>query len=195
MNKESSLLCGLGVILLLQGIASGTGAGLHLSTSRPYVMGYRVQGDFVLPVMGTLENGVFMEVNNPDQAYQQPEPPPLYYPPNRRDVDRFFANPETAAWVAGGKKAEPPPPPPAAPVVTGLVRLTGLLKTAVDGRLCLVVGTGAGETQYDLSSNEHFKETLPTLGAQQFRGHFTGVVTRGDPYPSFYVQSGWVEPL
>ena len=195
MRKGSWLSCGLGAILILQGIASGAGAGLRLSKSRPYVMGYRVQGDFVLPIMGTLENGVFLEVNNPEPGYQQPSPPPLYYPPSRKEVATFFANPETVAWVAEGKKAEPPPRPPAARVITGLVRLTGLLKIAVDGRLCLVVSTSAGETQYDLSANKHFKETLPTLGTQQFRGHFTGIVTRGDPYPGFYVQSGWVEPL
>ncbi|GEM_PF-2272619 len=198
MNRRVWLCSALGALLILQAIATEAGAQMRLTRSRPYVMGYRVEGNFVIPVMGTLENGVFMDTNSSGQSYPQAESPPMYYPPNSKDVDNFLASPETAAWVAESKKGEPaaaPSVPPAAPVVTGQVRLTGILKLAEDGRLCLLVGAGTEAKLYDLSANEHFKETLPTLGKQEFRGHFTGIVARADPYPTFYVQSGWVEPL
>jgi hypothetical protein len=245
MRKGMRLLCGLSAVLLVQGIAAGAGvstavvqqtqvlsvfaspgtSSMRLVQSRPYVMGYRVEGNFVLPVMGKIQNGVIMTVNGYDNR-DQTSVSLLYYRSSREDINKFFSSPETVAWVAEGSSAKtalqsppaqptapaataapaapaaqaaPAPPAaqatPAAPVAAGQVVLTGELKVTLEGRLCLVVAVDGGEKRYDLSSNEHFKETVPMLGIQRFRGHFTGTVSPGDPYPNFYVESGWVEPL
>lgn len=55
MNRKIIILA-----LTLLGMATGSalGAEARFSTSRTYVMGYMVQGDFALPVMGVITDEV-----------------------------------------------------------------------------------------------------------------------------------------
>jgi hypothetical protein len=90
-EREVEMVRKLNIVILAAALLAGFGlavsadaGSVRFGTSRTYVMGYEVQGDFVLPVMGVINDEVSMGI--PEglyvfRPYDRAQYDPTAYPP------------------------------------------------------------------------------------------------------------------
>jgi len=149
-------------------------ARLNMTRSRTYVKGYRVEDGFLIPVLGTVTDGVIFGV--PKDTHSQERP-------SRPAPDYLLRDPREAEHSA---QAENPPEPtviterrPAAIRTTSLV---GTLQRNAEGQLEFLAAHPSGEDiHYEMLSPEPAEKVLAEAGADALRVILIGKVNDEDP--------------
>jgi hypothetical protein len=100
MNRTMKIAIFTAFILSLSALAPRPAeAGMRIRNSRIYVMGYQVQGNFAIPILGVITDEVSMGVSV--HYRRQTVRPPLRWTPNEEEAVREFL-----------EDTLPPPRPP-----------------------------------------------------------------------------------
>lgn len=180
-------LAALGALLCcLCAAPAGAMCDLRIVRSRTYIMGYTVEGGFVLPVTGVLTDGIEWKTRIPKRPSRGG---------NRREMDRFFTalqNRGKSSQGAATSKQTAEPRKRTRKPGPRVTTLAGKLIRRDDGKLHFVVGKGDDRVDYALKSDSLARGLLEKAGVDEARVVLIGSVNPNEKPLTLLVRSGWL---